>query len=56
MLCAPYGFHDIIAGCSVNYILHMLNMTHIDWNSKPQTTVKTAMFGSQHVAARTCVE
>ena len=27
-------FHDILIGCSVTDILHLLNKTHIDWYSK----------------------
>jgi len=46
-------FHDMISGRSVTGILHLLNMTPVDWYSKLQTTVETATFGSEHVAART---
>jgi hypothetical protein len=51
-------FHDIITGCSVTGILHLVNRTPIDWYSKKQeATVKTtATYGSKYVAARTCVE
>jgi len=31
-------------------------MTPIDWYSKLQSTVETATFGSEHVAARTATE
>jgi len=31
-------------------------MTPVDWYSKLQTTVETATFGSEHVAARTATE
>jgi len=31
-------------------------MTPVDWCSKLQTTVETATFGSEHVAARTATE
>ena len=34
----------------------MLNSTPIDWFSKKQATVETATYGSEFVAARTCVE
>ena len=34
----------------------MLNLTPMDWYSKLQTTVETATFGSEYVAARTCTE
>jgi len=36
--------------------LHLFNQTPIDWFSKLQSTVETATFGSEHVAARTCAE
>jgi len=49
-------FHDMISGRSLTGILHLLNMTPIDWCSKLQTTVETATFGSEHVAARTATE
>jgi len=45
-----------MSGKSVTGILHQLNKTPIDWCSKPQSTVETATFGSEHVAARTCTE
>ena len=49
-------FHDMITGRSVTGILHLLNKTPIDWFSKKQATVETATYGSEFVAARTCVE
>ena len=49
-------FHDVLTGRSVTGILHMLNATPIDWFSKKQATVETATYGSEFVAARTCVE
>jgi hypothetical protein len=48
-------FHDIITGRSVTGILHLVNKTPIDWYSKKQATVETATYGSEYVAARTCV-
>jgi len=48
--------HNLISGKSVTGILHQLNKTPIDWCSKLQSTVETATFGSEHVAARTCTE
>jgi hypothetical protein len=48
--------HDLVTGRSVTGILHLLNTTPIDWFSKKQATVETATFGSEFVAARTCVE
>ena len=49
-------YHDAITGRSVTGILHLLNATPIDWFSKKQATVETATYGSEFVAARTCVE
>jgi hypothetical protein len=49
-------FHDIITGRSVTGILHLVNKTPIGWYSKKQATVETATYGSEYVAARTCVE
>ena len=49
-------YHDLISGRSVTGILHMFNKTPIDTYSKLQSTVETATFGSEYVAARTCTE
>ena len=49
-------FHDQLTGRSVTGILHLVNQTPIDWFSKKQATVETATYGSEFVAARTCVE
>jgi hypothetical protein len=48
--------HYLITGCSVTGILHLVNKTPIDWYSKKQATVETATYGSEYVAAGTCVE
>ena len=48
--------HDITSGKSVTGILHLVNKTPIDSYSKKQATVETATYGSEFVAARTCVE
>jgi len=48
--------HDLVSGKSVTGVLHQLNKTPIDWCSKLQSTVETATFGSECVAARTCNE
>ena len=48
--------HDVTTGKSVTGILHLINKTPIDWYSKKQATVETATYGSEFVAARTCVE
>jgi hypothetical protein len=49
-------YHDCLTGRSVTGILHFINATPIDWFSKRQSTVETATYGSEFVAARTCVE
>lgn len=49
-------YHDLITGRSVTGILHLFNKTVIDWYSKKQTTVETATYGSEFVAARTAME
>ena len=48
--------HDMLTGKSVTAILHFVNKTPVDWYSKKQATVETATYGSEFVAARTCVE
>ena len=48
--------HCLLTGRSVTGILHFLNKTPIDWFTKKQSTVETATYGSEFVAARTCVE
>ena len=46
----------LATGRSVTGILHFANKTPIEWYSKKQATVETATYGSEFVAARTCVE
>ena len=48
--------HDLISGRYVTGILHLANKTQIDWFTKLQSTVETATFRSEYVAARTCTE
>ena len=48
--------HDVTTGKSVTGILHLINKTPLDWYSKKQPTVETATYGSEFVAACTCVE
>jgi hypothetical protein len=48
--------HDVITGRSVTGILHLANKTPLDWYSKKQSTVETATYGSEFIAARTCVD
>jgi hypothetical protein len=48
--------HDLITGRSVTGILHLVNKTPIDWFSKKQAMVETATYGSEFIAARSCIE
>jgi hypothetical protein len=48
--------HDMATGRSVTGILHHVNKTPFEWYSKKQATVETAIYGSEFVAARICVE
>ncbi len=45
--------HDILTGRSVTGILHLFNKTPIDWYSKKQSTIETATYGSEFMAAWT---
>ena len=49
-------YHDLTTGRSVTGILHYLNKTPIDWFSKKQSTVETATYGSEFVAAKTAIQ
>jgi hypothetical protein len=49
-------YHDLVTGRSVTGVLHLFNKTVIDWYSKKQSTVETATYGSEFVAARTAIE
>lgn len=49
-------YHDWVSGKSVTGVLHFLNKTPIDWHTKKQATVETATYGSEFIAARTCIE
>jgi len=46
----------VITGRSVTGILHLVNKTPIDWYSKKQATVETAIYGSEFIAACICVD
>ena len=48
--------HDMLTGRSVTGVLHFVNQTPFDWYAKKQSTVETATYGSEMVAARTAVE
>ena len=49
-------YHDLITGRSVSGILHLINQTPLDVYTRRQTTVKTAIYGSELVAARSAVD
>jgi hypothetical protein len=49
-------YHNYVTGRSVTGIIHVINQTPIDWFSKKQATVETATYGSEYIAARTCVD
>jgi hypothetical protein len=49
-------YHDALTGRSVTGILYIMNATPIEWYSKKQATVETATYGSEFVAACTCIE
>jgi hypothetical protein len=49
-------YHDLATGRAVTGVLHFANQTPVEWYSKKQATVETATYGSEFVAARTCVE
>jgi hypothetical protein len=44
--------HCLVTGRSATGILHLVNGTPIEWYSKRQSTVETATYGSEFVAAR----
>jgi hypothetical protein len=48
--------HDLLTGRSVTATLHLVNKTPSYWYSKKQPTAETATYGSEFVAALTCVE
>ena len=48
--------HDLATGKAVTAALHFLNQTPIDAFTKRQSTVETATYGSEFVAARTAVD
>ena len=56
IMLMPISMHDIVTGKSVTAVLHLLNGTPIDWYSKRQSTVETATYGSEFVAARTAID
>jgi len=49
-------YHDLVSDKAVTGILHLFNQTPIHWFSKLQSSVKSATFSSEHIAARTRIE
>ena len=49
-------YHDALTGRSLTACLHFINATLLDWYSKKQSTVETATYSSEIVAAQTCIE
>ena len=49
-------YHNFTSGKSVTGTLHLLNKILIDWYSKKQSTVKTATYSLEFVAAKTAIE
>ena len=45
-------YHCMVTGRAVTGIIHLINQTPFDWYSKKQSTVETATYGSEFVAAR----
>ena len=48
--------HDLATGKAATAVLHFLNQTPIDAYTKRQSTVETATYGSEFVAARTAAD
>jgi len=48
--------HNLISGEAVTGVLHLFDQTPVDWFSKLQSTVETAVFRSEHVTTRTCTK
>ena len=49
-------YHDMLTGRSVTGVLHLLNKMPAQWYSKKASTVETATYGSEFVAARIATE
>ena len=49
-------YHEWVMGRALTGILHLINQTPFDWFCKRQSTVETATYGSEFVAARIAVE
>ena len=48
--------HCLATGKSLTGCLHFVNKTPVDWYSKKQATVETALYGSEFLAAKTVTE
>ena len=48
--------HDLTTGRSVTGVLHFFNKTPVDWYCKLQSTVETATYGSEFIAAKTAAQ
>ena len=48
--------HCLATGKSLTGCLYFVNKTPVDWYSKKQATVETAIYGSEFVAAKTATE
>ena len=48
--------HCLATGKSLTGNLHFVNKTPVEWYSKKQATVETAIYGSEFVAAKTATE
>ena len=48
--------HCLATGKSLTECLHFVKTTPVNWYSKQQTTVETATYGSEFVAAKTATE
>ena len=49
-------YHDLATGRAVTGVLHFVNQTPIEWFSKKQSTVETATYGSEFVAAKVAIQ
>jgi hypothetical protein len=49
-------YHDMVTGRAVTGVLHFINKTPIDWFSKKQSTVETAIYGSEFSSAKTAIQ
>jgi hypothetical protein len=54
--CDANLMHDLMTGRSCTGVLHMINQTPADWHAKRQSTVETAIYGSEFVSGRTATE